>query len=179
MWRSVFHLLFLISIVKGPMFDIYKKEICRFHDYYDIYELSAASLQLVLPVFFHKHQKSETACQTFCEVRSSSPALGSIVEQMAAINFLICSQSDSKFSCPYTWNWSSYFPLMTLGFGEVLWEWWCLVRCGRQTVGQLVWVHHHDKIIALHATPKSNHNYICKLWVNWRWKCLIRKYEAS
>lgn len=26
------------------------------------------------------------------------------MEQMAPINFLICSQSDSKYSCPYTWN---------------------------------------------------------------------------
>lgn len=54
--------------------------------------------------FFPEPQKPETACQTFCEVCSSSPALASIMEQMAAINFLICSQSDSKYSCPYTWN---------------------------------------------------------------------------
>lgn len=54
--------------------------------------------------FFLEPQKPETACQTFCEVCSSSPALGSVKKQMAAINFLICSQSDCKYSCPYTWN---------------------------------------------------------------------------
>lgn len=90
-------------------------------------------------------------------------------------------ESGSKSSCPYTYELGSRATIFLswLGaFGEVLWELWYLVRCGRQTVGQLVRVRHHDKIIALHATPKSNHNYICKLWVNWEWKCLIRKYEA-
>lgn len=94
-------------------------------------------------------------------------------------SFVLSSTPNFLVLTPGIRKWSSYFPLMTLGFGEVLWEWWCLVRCGRRTVSQLVRVHHHDKIIALHATPKSNHNYICKLWVNWRWKCLIRRYEAS
>lgn len=102
-----------------------------------IFDISTACRLLLLS----PRNEAGTACQTFCEVCESSAAFGrrsvGVVEQMAAINFLICSPSDSEYLVltPGIRRWSSYFPPMTLGFGEVLWEWWCLVSCGGQNSG--------------------------------------------
>lgn len=105
-----------------------------------------------------------------------------------------CCEADGCFQFPHLFSVQLQILVslhLELGNGGAIFLSWlrALGKCcenddvlsdvAHETAGQLVWVHDHDKIITLHTTPRSNHNYICKLWVDWRWKCLIRRRRAS
>lgn len=74
---------------------------------------------------------------TFWEVRSSSPALFSVANRwwLSISSFILSPALDTHVLTPGIRERRSNFPVMAPGFGEVLGEWWCLVRCGARNSG--------------------------------------------